>query len=65
MGTFAATAIINYPLSFTDQGKKLPFFVSCLQQTKGSCHFPLVQFHIYGKWNYIYIYRNAAISNRK
>jgi hypothetical protein len=56
MGTFAETAIVDYRSSFADQGKKnfgfFPFAFSAikkkfvvsvfrLQQTKGSCCFPL------------------------
>jgi hypothetical protein len=57
MGTFTETAFIHYCLSLADQetnfrflfpfaAKKLKFVVSvfCLQQTNGSCHFPLVAF---------------------
>jgi hypothetical protein len=38
MDTFAETAIVNYRLSFVDQGKtnfSFPFSVFCLQQTNG------------------------------
>jgi hypothetical protein len=39
MGTFAEKAIVDYRLSFADQGKKLPFSVPVihLQQTNESC----------------------------
>jgi hypothetical protein len=40
MGTFAETANVNYRLSFADQEKQT--YVFRLQQTNGSCHFPLV-----------------------
>jgi hypothetical protein len=33
MGTFAETAIVDYRLSFADQGKLTSVFRSCLQQT--------------------------------
>jgi hypothetical protein len=59
MGTFAATANLNYRLLFAGQGKQTSIFVCrkqmevChfvfrLQQTNGSCCFPLVPFfHVY------------------
>jgi hypothetical protein len=68
MDTFAETAIIDYRLLFADQGKQTSVFrlkkkktEVCrfrLQQTKGSCHFPLI---LFSKYIYIetaaYIYR--------
>jgi hypothetical protein len=35
MGTFAETAIVNYRLSFTNQGKQTSLFRFSLPQTKG------------------------------
>jgi hypothetical protein len=35
MGTFAETAIVNYRLSFTNQGKQTSLFRFSLQQTNG------------------------------
>jgi TorA maturation chaperone TorD len=62
-GTFAVTANFNYRKLFVDQKKnKVPFYISVcskqiqtevcrfrfrLQQTYGSCHFPLRFPHIY------------------
>jgi hypothetical protein len=62
MGTFAETAIVDYCLSFANQGKqtsdfrflflfaanKWKFAVSVfhLQQRKGSCYFPFVLFSL-------------------
>jgi hypothetical protein len=40
MGTFAETAIIDYCLSFADQGKQTSIFWFRLQQTNGSFPFP-------------------------
>jgi hypothetical protein len=34
MGLFAETAIIDYPLSFADQGKQIPFSVSVCNKRK-------------------------------
>jgi hypothetical protein len=49
MGTFAETTIVDYHLSFADQGKQsFPFPVFRLQQTNGSCPFPLVRFSVRG-----------------
>ncbi len=61
MDMFAETAILDYHVLFADQGKKLPFsvFVFSLQQTNGSCHFPLVLFSDVRKWNCIYRHRWA------
>jgi hypothetical protein len=57
MGTFAETAIVDYHLSFADQGKQTFIFGFHLQQTNINCRFPLVSFSIYiyaailnGKW---------------
>jgi hypothetical protein len=36
MGTFAEIAIIDYHLSFADQGKHTPVFCFCLLQTNGN-----------------------------
>jgi hypothetical protein len=61
MGTFAETGNVDYHLSFADQGKEtsvfqfrlqqtsknFPFSVFCLQQTYGTCCFPLVPFSLY------------------
>jgi hypothetical protein len=56
MGTFAETAIINYCLSFADQGKQTYGFCFRSQQSEvccfcflfaennGSCHFPFAKF---------------------
>jgi hypothetical protein len=66
MGTFAETAIVDYRLSFANQGKQTSVFrflfvenkrkfavaVFHLQQTNESCQFPLVQFSVY-TWKYI------------
>ncbi len=46
MGMFTETAIVDYRLSFADHGKELPFSVFHLQQTNGSCCFPLVPFSV-------------------
>jgi hypothetical protein len=57
MGMFAETVIVDYRLSFTDQGKqtsvfscskkrKFVIFVFCLQQKNGSFHFLLVPFSV-------------------
>jgi hypothetical protein len=46
MGTFAETAVVDYRLSFADQGKRTSVFRYCLQQTNGGCHFTIVQFSI-------------------
>ncbi len=40
MGTFAETVIVDYRLSFADQGKQVCRF--CSQQTNGSLPFPFV-----------------------
>jgi hypothetical protein len=40
MGTFAETAIVDYHLSFTNQGKQTPIFHFALQQTSRSLSFP-------------------------
>jgi hypothetical protein len=62
MGTFAETAIINYCLSFADQGKQTSFFpflftankgkfavsIFHLKRTKGSCQFLLLPFYVCG-----------------
>jgi hypothetical protein len=40
MGTFAETAIVDYRLSFAEQGKKTSVFRFYLQQTNGSLSFP-------------------------
>jgi hypothetical protein len=40
MGTFAETAIVDYRLSFADQGKQTSVFSFLLQQTNGSLPFP-------------------------
>jgi hypothetical protein len=39
MDMFAETAIVDYYLSFADQGKQTSFFFFCLQQTNGSLMF--------------------------
>jgi hypothetical protein len=39
MGTFAETAIVNYRLSFADQGKQYCIFCFPLQQTNSSMWF--------------------------
>jgi hypothetical protein len=39
MGMFAETAIVDYHLSFADQGKQTSVFCFLLQQTDGSLHF--------------------------
>ncbi len=39
MGTFAGTAIVDYHLSFVDQGKQTSVFPFCLQQTTEVCRF--------------------------
>jgi hypothetical protein len=36
MGTFAETAIVNFRLSFADQGKQTSVFCFRLQQTSGT-----------------------------
>jgi hypothetical protein len=60
MGTFAETANVDYRLSFAIQGKQISVFhfrfaekkrkfavsVFHLQQTNGSCRFPLVLFSV-------------------
>jgi hypothetical protein len=40
MGAFVGTAIVEYRLSFSDQGKQTSIFHFCLQQTNGSLPFP-------------------------
>jgi hypothetical protein len=66
MVTFAETEIIDYRLSFADHGKQISISVCCkqtevyrsvlrLQQTNGSCRFPLVPISVY-----IYIYDETA-----
>jgi hypothetical protein len=40
MGTFAETAIVNYHLSFADQGNQTSVFRFRLQQTNESFPFP-------------------------
>ncbi len=40
MGMFADLAIVDYHLSFYDQGKQTSVFCFCLQQTNGSLLFP-------------------------
>jgi hypothetical protein len=45
-GTFAETAIVDYHLSFADQGKQTFIFGFHLQQTNINCRFPLVPFFI-------------------
>jgi hypothetical protein len=35
MGTFAETAIVDYHLSFADQGKQTSVYCFCLRQTNG------------------------------
>jgi hypothetical protein len=58
MGTFSETVIVDYHLSFADQGKQPSVFVR-LQQTNGSlpfpfsvrntsCRFPLAEFRKHG-----------------
>jgi hypothetical protein len=52
LGTFAETAVIDYRLSFADQGNKLPVSISVaakkevfrFQQTNRSCRFVLFPF---------------------
>jgi hypothetical protein len=62
MGTFAETAIVDYRLSFADQGKqksvfrlqqKRKFAVSDfhLQKRKRNCHFLLAEFQKRGETN--------------
>jgi hypothetical protein len=41
MGTFAETAIVDYHLTFADQGKTF-LFRSCFQQTNASSLFPFL-----------------------
>jgi hypothetical protein len=41
MGTFAETAIVDYRLSFAEQGNQTYVFSSSWQQTNGSLPFPL------------------------
>jgi hypothetical protein len=41
MDTFAETAIVDYRLSFADQGKQTSVFLFYLQQTNGSLPFLL------------------------
>jgi hypothetical protein len=53
MGTFAVTAIIDYCLSFADQGKQTSIFHFRLQQTNR--RFPF-QFSIY-----MCVYKNICI----
>jgi hypothetical protein len=61
MGTFAETAIVDYRLSFADQGKQMSVFifnwqqtngfavsVFCLQKTNGIFRFPLVLLSVCG-----------------
>jgi hypothetical protein len=62
MGTFAETAIVDYTISFADQGKKNICFqfpsaankwkfaisVFLLLKTNGSCHFLLFPFSVCG-----------------
>jgi hypothetical protein len=66
MVMFAETAIFDYRLSFADREKQLLFSISIcskqkwkfaiyifhLQQTNGSCHFPLVRL---GSARYFYV----------
>jgi hypothetical protein len=61
MGMFDETAIVDHTLSFEDQGKQtslfnfglqqtnggLPISIFFLQQTNGSCHFPLVLLSVF------------------
>jgi hypothetical protein len=72
MGTFAKTAIVDYHLSFANQGKQTLFSVSVGSKQTEVCHFrfpfaankwklPFSVSFIFRK--YIYIY--AAVSNRK
>jgi hypothetical protein len=39
MGTFAETELVDYRLSFTNQGKQTSIFCFCMQQTNGSLLF--------------------------
>jgi hypothetical protein len=42
MGTFVETAIVDYRLSFPDQGKQTSIFQIYLQGTNGSLPFPFL-----------------------
>jgi hypothetical protein len=53
MGTFVETAIVNYPLSFANQGKQTSVFHFRLQQTNGNLPFP---FSICSKQTEIAVY---------
>jgi hypothetical protein len=44
MGTFVETAIVDYHLSFADQGKQTSVFRFRWQQTNGSLPFPFSVF---------------------
>jgi hypothetical protein len=44
MGNFPKTKIVNYHLSFADQGKHSSIFRFCLQQTKESLFFAVSDF---------------------
>jgi hypothetical protein len=75
MGTVAETAKVDYLLSFAKKGKqtfifrfplaenKRKFAVSVfrLQQTNGSCRFPLVPFYVYIIFQRLQIYINIYI----
>jgi hypothetical protein len=79
MGTFAETEIIDYRLSFANHGKQISVSVCCkqtevcrsvlrLQQTNGSCCFPLVPIFVYiymMKQQHIHIYTHAFLNRKR
>jgi hypothetical protein len=58
MDKFAETAIIDYRLSFADQGKQISVFRFRLQQTNGNLPFP---FSVCSKQTEVAVFRFSRI----
>jgi hypothetical protein len=62
MGTFAETAIVDYCLSFADQGKQTGVLHICLQQKNVSLPFPFsvcskqMEVAIFREFRFLYTY---------